>query len=141
MKRLLILAVLLVGCMGYAHAGACTRYWVGGGSSANWTATGNTNWGSASDTRDNAAVPGASDVVCFDGSTNGNTASTLSASITILELQVASGYTQTLTHAAASTLTIAGNVFTLDSGMTYTLGNTATSALSFTGAGTTVVTP
>ena len=43
------------------------RYWVGGGSSANWNATGNTNWGTASETQDNASVPATGDDVFFDG--------------------------------------------------------------------------
>ena len=42
------------------------RFWVGGGSSASWTATGNTNWGSASGVADNASVPTSADQAIFD---------------------------------------------------------------------------
>lgn len=85
-----------------------TRYWVGGGSSANWNATGNTNWGSSSGGANNASVPTNADDVIFDGAgTNGNTNSTISATITILSLNITTGYTATMTHNAV--LTIAGN--------------------------------
>jgi hypothetical protein len=49
-----------------SFSSAADRYWVGGGSSNNWDATGNTNWGSASNTQDNASVPTASDNIFFD---------------------------------------------------------------------------
>src|SRR3989344_6050030 len=58
---------------------AANRYWVGGGSSAYWNATTPTNWGIASNTQDDASVPGASDDFVFDGVGTGNSASTLSA--------------------------------------------------------------
>lgn len=85
-----------------------TRYWVGGGSSANWNATANTNWGSASGGANNASVPTSADDVIFDGAgTNGNTNSIISATITILSLDIQTGYTAIMTHNAI--LTIAGN--------------------------------
>lgn len=107
-----------------------SRYWVGGGSSQNWNATGNTNWGSASNTRDNASVPGASDDVIFDGVGFGASNSTVSAGISINSLDM-TGYTNTLTH-NAFTIAIAGNKLKLSSSMTYTLANSLTSAFSFT---------
>ncbi len=117
-----------------------SRYWVGGGSSVNWSATVNTNWGTASNTQDNASVPGSADDVFFDGVGTGASNSTLSADITISTLNM-TGYINTLTHNSAVTLTIAGNTFKLVSGMTYTLGNASTSALSFTAtAGITAIT-
>lgn len=115
------------------------RYWVGGGSSVNWDATANTNWGTASNTQDNASVPGVDDDVFFDGVGTGAANSTLSANITINSLDM-TGYINTLTHNASVTLTVDGNGvnFKLATGMTYTLGNATTSALSFTGtSGTT----
>jgi hypothetical protein len=92
------------------------RYWVGGGSSANWNATGNTNWGTASNTRDNASVPGSSDDVIFDGVGYGASNSTLSAVITVKSLTM-TGYANALTLGA--NLTVSGNV-TFGSGMTLT---------------------
>jgi len=71
------------------------RYWVGGGSSANWNATGNTNWGTASNTQDNASVPGDTDDVIFDGVGTGASNSTCNAAITINSL-VMTGYANTL---------------------------------------------
>lgn len=85
-----------------------SRYWVGGGASVNWNATGNTNWGSVSGTKDNASVPTSADDVTFDGvGTTGNSNSTISATITILSLNITTGYTATMTHNGS--LTIAGN--------------------------------
>jgi cytoskeletal protein CcmA (bactofilin family) len=126
-----------------------TRYWVGGGSSANWNATGNTNWGTASGVQDNASVPTSADDVIFDGAgANGNDNSTISATITILSLDIQTGYTGTMTHNAV--LTIAGNWtytgnYTIAgaSGITISAASTITSngvtwtnALTFSGANT-----
>ena len=43
-----------------------SRYWVGGGSSNAWNATGNTNWSSSSGGSNNASVPTSSDDVYFN---------------------------------------------------------------------------
>ncbi len=112
------------------------RYWVGGGSSANWNATGNTNWGTASNTRDNASVPGVSDDVIFDNSANGNSASTISAAANIKSFD-ASAYTNILTHNASVTVTVIGATIKFGAGMTYIINNAATSAW---GGGTVSVT-
>lgn len=117
-----------------------SRYWVGGGSTANWNATGNTNWGSVSNTRDNASVPGSSDAVIFDGIGNGASNSTLSASITINTLDM-TGYANVLTHNTGVTLTINGDTFKLASGMTYTKGSNTASAVSLTSTTGTSGTP
>ena len=79
-----------------ANSFAADRYWVGGGSSTNWSATGNTNWGTASGVQDNASVPGSGDNAIFDGAGSGNGASVVSANITILSLTFSSGYTNGL---------------------------------------------
>jgi hypothetical protein len=116
---------------------AAARYWVGGGASANWAATGNTNWGTASNTQDNASVPGASDEVIFDGVGTGASNSTIGANITVRSANF-TGYINTLTHAAGVTLSIGdatagtGNVaLKLAAGMTYTLGSSSTSQVQF----------
>lgn len=114
-----------------------SRWWVGGGSSANWNATGNTNWGTASNTQDNASVPTTTDDVYFDGVGTGASNSTLSANITVRSVNF-TGYGNTFTHNTSVTLTIgdgtagASNVaLTMVSGMTYTKGSTTTSAITF----------
>jgi hypothetical protein len=85
-----------------------TRFWVGGGSSANWSATSNTNWSGTTGGSNNATVPGSADDVTFDGAgASGNSASTVSATITVLSLTFSSGYTNTVTLNAVPT--IAGN--------------------------------
>ena len=108
-----------------------SRYWVGGGSSSNWNATANTNWGSSSGTQDNASVPTSADDVTFDGAgTAGNTNSTISATTTILTLNITSGYTATMTHNAV--LTIAGTTWNYSN--SYTIAGS--SGITLTGATT-----
>jgi len=120
---------------------AADRYWVGGGASANWNATGPTNWATSSGGANNAAVPGAADDVFFDGVGGGNSSSTLSASITINSLNM-TGYANTLTHNALD-LTIdsqdgSGNSLIMGAGMTYTHNDSA--RIIFTGTGTSKIT-
>lgn len=108
---------------------AATKYWVGGNASPNWNAgtTGvDTNWGTASGVRDFAAVPTSADDVIFDNSANGNSASTVSASITIKSFD-ASAYTNTFTHNSVTTITINNGNITMGSGMTYKRGSTVNS--------------
>ncbi len=81
------------------------RYWVGGGSSANWDATGSTNWSDVSGGSNDFSVPTSTDDVYFDN--NGNTNSVISATITVNSLTITSGYTATMTHNAV--LTIVGD--------------------------------
>jgi len=93
------------------------RYWVGGHpTNNNWnqTGSGTTNWAATSGGAAGASVPGSSDYVFFDG--NGNSNSTISATITISRLQIDAGYTSTITHNAV--LTIGGAVWTMHSGFT-----------------------
>lgn len=118
----------------YKKALAATRYWVGGGSSANWSATAPTNWGSASNVRDNASVPTASDDVVFDNSANGNSPCIISAAATAKSFD-ATNYANTLTHNGFS-LTVAGSI-TFGAGMTYTPLDTSTVVMSATGTLTT----
>src|SRR3989344_6657234 len=105
-------------------AHAANRYWVGGCSTANWDCSDAgpvTNWGTASNTQDNASVPSSADDVIFDGVGFGASNSTLSAAITINSLNM-TGYANTFTHNSV-TLFIIGNTFKLSSGMTYTLSS------------------
>lgn len=115
------------------------RYWVGGGSSANWNATAPTNWGTASNTQDNASVPTSTDDVIFDGVGTGASNSTISAAITINSLDC-TGYANTLTHNNVLTLTIAGNLFKLSSGMTYVAAVNTCLILFTSTSGTTLIT-
>lgn len=127
-----------------------SRYWVGGGASANWSATGNTNWSATSGGANNASVPSSTDDVTFDGAGgSGNSSSTVSATITNLSFTVTSGYTQTITRNAVQT--IAGNYtdntsYSIggSSGITISATSTITSGgqtfpngVTFTGASTT----
>jgi len=96
-------------------------------------AAGGGNW-SATGTWTGAVVPTAADDVQL-GAGSGNV--TIDAAAVARSLDC-TGYTGTLTHAAAVTLTLGdaaagagSNALTLVSGMTYTLGNAATSAIVF----------
>lgn len=118
-KKILILLLFSVQCFGAA------RYWVGGGSSTNWNATGPTNWSATSGGVGNASVPGSTDDVTFDGAGTGNTAAVVSATITVLSFTVTGGYTSTITHNAV--LTVAGNV-TLNT--SYTIAGSSSMTIS-----------
>jgi hypothetical protein len=93
------------------------RFWVGGGSSANWNATGNTNWSTTSGGSNNASVPGTNDIALFDAN-SGTGNSIISANITVQYLDC-TGYTGTLTHNSGVTLGLSSE----NSGTPYTLRN------------------
>src|SRR3990167_8868750 len=101
-------AVILGFTLFVSPVSAASRYWVGGGSSANWNATGNTNWGSASNTQDNASVPTSADDVFFDGVGTGARNSTLSAAFTVRSVNF-TGYANTLTHNTGSIILSIGD--------------------------------
>lgn len=65
-KILFLLAFLLIASPAYA----ANKYWVGGGSSANWNATGNTNWSDTDGGPNNATIPTTGDDVFFKSSAN-----------------------------------------------------------------------
>jgi hypothetical protein len=120
------------------------RYWVGSGSSNTWVATGPTNWADETGATD-ATVPTTTTNVFFDGN-SGSSNSVLGANITIRSLNM-TGYTGTLIHNSAVNLSIgdatAGTsniALKLAPGMTYTLGDNATSAITFTSTSATVQT-
>ncbi len=104
------------------------RYWVGGHvTNNNWnqTGSGDTNWSTTSGGASGASVPGASDDVIFDA--NGDSNSTISATITILSLTITSGLTSSIAHNAV--LTVAGDV-TL--GANYTITGSSAMTISAT---------
>src|SRR3989304_1617746 len=124
-----------------------SRFWVGGGSSTNWDATANTNWAATSGGAGNQSVPTTGDDVFFDANSGVGT-SVMNVALSLRSFDC-NGYAGTLTHNSAITMTITGNdatapgtvAFRLASGMTYPLGNSATSALSFTStSGTSTIT-
>lgn len=105
------------------------RFWVNTGSSTNWSATGPTNWAATSGSTTKVAVPGSSDDVTFDGAGNGNSASVVSANITILSLTFTAGYTNTVTINTTVVLTIAGN-FTDNTAHSWTVNGTGSMTIS-----------
>lgn len=107
-----------------------SRYWVGG--SGTWNSSNTTNWSATSGGSGGASVPTSADDVFLNASSTGTV--TLSASSVCRNLNC-TGFTGTITHPAAVTITISGSL-TLSSGMTYTLGNAATSAITFTSTST-----
>src|SRR3989344_9609487 len=133
LKLIIPLSMLVLFFVFATETLAASRYWVGGGASTNWNATGNTNWSLTSGGANNETVPGSADDVFFDAN-SGVGDSVISAAITILSLN-ATGYTGTITHNNI-TLTVAGSV-TLVSGMTYTPAVSAIILLSATGTFTT----
>lgn len=100
-------------------AAAANRFWVGGGSSENWSATAPTNWSAASGGSNNASVPGSGDDVFFDGVGTGASNSTLDIAFTCHSFDFL-GYANTLTVTSGS-LDSAGStdgIFRLSAGMT-----------------------
>ena len=114
------------------------RYWVGGGSSVAWTATGNTNWSATSGGANNASVPGSGDFCIFDAN-SGSGSSSITGSFTIQGLDC-TGFTGTLGLSNPLTInTAASNAFKLNS--TMTLSNSGNGSLNFTNStGTCVLT-
>jgi hypothetical protein len=90
------------------------KYWVGNGSTENWSATAPTNWSDSSGGTNDAAVPTSADNVIFD---SGSGLSIIDIATTILSFTVTTGFTGTLQHSAI--LTIAGNI-TLNNNYTTT---------------------
>ena len=125
------------------------RYWVGGGSSTNWSATGNTNWSATSGGANNASVPTAGDNVFFDANSGSGTATlNVNPNAGILSWDF-TGFTGTLNINAARTITMGGStsavaatIFKLSAGMTIgNIGNlsididTRTGGLTITSVG------
>lgn len=93
------------------------RFWIGGGTNANWNASPTTNWAATSGGTVRVAAPTVSDDVTFDGAgVTGNSNSTISTTQSVLSLTFTSGYTQAVT--LNGILTIAGN-FTDNTAHTY----------------------
>ncbi len=109
-----------------------SRYWVST-SGGTWDATAGTKWSATSGGSGGASVPTAADDVFLNASSGSGTV-TLSSSSVCRDL-TCTGFTGTLSHPAATTLTINGSL-TLSAGMTYTLVNAATSAITFNATST-----
>lgn len=138
MKKIIyILPILFILFAGAPSAEAANRYWVGGGSSSVWTATGNTNWGSASGVQDNASVPTSADDVFFDGVGTGasNVTFTAFASASAKSINF-TGYVNTFDQSAQPNLTVAGSI-TLVAGMTYIPSTSVATTISASGTLTT----
>lgn len=110
------------------------RYWVGG--AATWDGTAGAKWSTTSGGASGAAAPTAADDVYFDAA-SGAVAVALASGAVARSLDC-TGFTGTLSHGSGFTLTVgdatagAGNVaLKFVAGMTYTLGNVATSAITF----------
>jgi putative endonuclease len=118
MKKLsYILPVLFILFAGAPSAEAANRYWVGGGSTSDWAATGNTNWGTASGVQDNASVPTTADDVIFDGVGTGASNASAAGNITMKSINF-TGYVNTFSWSLNFSVT-GGNI-TFSTGMTYT---------------------
>jgi len=114
-----------------------SRYWIGGGTNANWNASPTTNWSATSGGAVRVAAPTVADDVFFDGAGGaGNSNATISATISCLSLTISAGYTSTMTHNAV--LTIAGN-WTMHTGYTIAGANgiTISAGSTFTSGGKT----
>lgn len=119
MKKLFFLSLLflLAQC---AELSAAKRYWIGASSS--WKSK--ANWSTTSGGAGGASVPGAIDTAYFNAA--GNVSCTLDSLVNIRRLEVAAGYTATITQ---STYTIAiGNGGATLSGGTFSGGSAGITA-------------
>ncbi|MGZ5799278.1 MAG: hypothetical protein ACXWJZ_01435, partial [Burkholderiaceae bacterium] len=111
-----------------------SRFWVGG--SATWDGTAGTKWSTTSGGSSGAAAPTAADDVFLDASSGAVTVTM--SSTTVCRSLNHTGFTGTLVHPAATNPSIgdatagASNIaLKFVAGMTYTLGDVATSAFTF----------
>ena len=144
MKAVLRICLVALGLFASSSAwatcgtGVGTCFWIGGGSSTNWSATGPTNWSATTGGAANATAVAAGDAVVFDAN-SGTGTSNISASISIASLTASASTAVTLTHAAAVVLTVSGNTFNLNSTIIY--APAAARAINFTStSGTTTIT-
>ena len=96
------------------------RYWVGGASTTEWNKVDGgttTNWGTASATRDNAAVPTSGDDVIFDNAFSGNCNISATANVQTITFNGGTGYTGTLSGNSTLTTNADGD-FVFSTGMT-----------------------
>lgn len=96
------------------------KFWVGGGSSTNWTATGNTNWSTTSGGANNAAVPVDGVDSIFFNASSGSGTSAIDASWVNSPIGVDfTGFTGTLAGSTDLFVTSASSfAFKFGSGMT-----------------------
>lgn len=130
MKRLFVCLLFLL-CF-TLDADAANKFWVGGGSSTNWNAAGNTNWALTSGGAGNQAIPVAGDSVFFDGN-SGTGAAVWNTTISLVTLDC-TGSKNPITHSAAVALTISSGNLVLPTGVggTYT-ASANTSSFTFSG--------
>jgi hypothetical protein len=84
-----------------------SRYWVGGGSSTDWAATGNTNWAATSGGANNQSVPVSVDSVFFDA--NSSSSCVVSNARTIVAFNLTS-HTGTITLNSSGSITMTGAI-------------------------------
>lgn len=120
------------------------KYWVGA-SGNQWNGTAGTKWATTSGGVGGAPIPTSADDVFFD-SNSGSNIVTFSSGAVCRSLNC-TGFTGTLHHSASFTLNIgdstpgASNIaLKFDSGMTYTLGSSTSSAISFVSTSSTLQT-
>lgn len=110
-----------------------SRYFVGNGT--DWNSV--SSWATTSGGSSGASVPVSTDDVFLDANSPGN--GTISVSLTIQSLDC-TGYSHTLIQNVGRIITIAGNgvICKFVAGMTYTLGSTVNTGISFTGTSGTI---
>lgn len=117
------------------------RFWVGGGSTTDWSATANTNWAATSGGAGNQSVPGSADDVFFDAASGAGTAKIDAGFAGSIKSFDSTGFTGTHNF-NSQTLTIVGgaanNVCKFDT--THTGPTNGTLSFTITAAKTTSLT-
>lgn len=113
------LALLAIFVLGSQFVFSANRYWVGS-SSSNWNNT--NNWSASSGGASGASVPGAADLVIFDGAGGLNGNCDVDANVNVLGFQI-SGYSGTISQ-NGFTMTFGNSGFSQSTG-TFTGGSAA----------------
>lgn len=95
-----------------------TRFWVGGGATTNWNATGSTNWATSSGGANDASVPTTGDDVILDANSGSGT-STVNATFSLNSFD-ADGFTGT--KAGTGVITVTGNDAGAPGGVAFRFG-------------------
>jgi hypothetical protein len=113
------------------NANATRRYWIGGGTNANWSASPTTNWAATDGGTTRVAAPISTDSVYFTGTgVTANSNSSIANTQIVAFLFIGSGYSSQLNFATG--LTVNGDI-TFGANMTFGSG---TSSLSIAAAAT-----
>ena len=123
MRIKLLLGMVLCSLPAFSQCASATRFWVGGGSSTAFNATGNTNWATSSGGSNNASVPTTGTVWCADANSGSGTIN-ITANTSSLGAGDTTNFTGTLQWGSGIFLEMEGNLI-IGASVTISIGSTA----------------